>query len=60
MKPAEFESQFREYLGHIEEAKLRKAHHDQLRSIFIGFLAQALRSATNNQVSDLRRCVLNW
>jgi len=41
MKTAEFESQFQEYLGHIEEAKLRKAHHDQLRSIFIGFLTQA-------------------
>ncbi|UCC90790.1 MAG: hypothetical protein JSW24_01100, partial [Dehalococcoidia bacterium] len=41
MKPAEFELQFHQYLDHIEEAKLRKAHHDQLRSIFIGFLTQA-------------------
>jgi len=41
MKPAEFESQFHQYLDHIEEANLRKAHHDQLRSIFIGFLTQA-------------------
>ncbi|TRZ48678.1 MAG: hypothetical protein D4S01_09895 [Dehalococcoidia bacterium] len=41
MIPAEFESQFQEYLGHIEEAKLRKAHHDQLRSIFIGFISKA-------------------
>lgn len=41
MIPTEFESRFQEYLGHIEEAKLRKAHHDQLRSIFIGFLTQA-------------------
>jgi len=36
----EFESQFRQYLSHIEEAKLAKAHHDQLRSIFIGFLSR--------------------
>ena len=36
----EFESQFQQYLSRIEEAKLAKAHHDQLRSIFIGFLSR--------------------
>jgi len=36
----EFESQFQQYLSHIEEAELAKAHHDQLRSIFIGFLSR--------------------
>jgi len=41
MNLSQFRELFQEYLGHIEEAKLRKAHHDQLRSIFIGFLTQA-------------------
>jgi len=41
MNISQFKEQFQEYLVHIEEAKLRKAHHDQLRSIFIGFLTQA-------------------
>ncbi len=41
MNLSEFKGQFQEYLHQIEEAKLRKAHHDQLRSIFIGFLSQA-------------------
>jgi type I restriction-modification system DNA methylase subunit len=36
-----FTEQFQQYLALIEEAKARKAHHDQLRSIFIGFLSQA-------------------
>jgi len=44
MNLSEFKGQFQEYLGHIEEAKLRKAHHDQLRSIFIGFLTQAFNA----------------
>lgn len=41
MNFAEFESQFQQYLNRITEAKLAKAHHDQLRSIFIGFLSRA-------------------
>jgi len=41
MNISQFREQFQEYLHQIEEAKLRKAHHDQLRSIFIGFLTQA-------------------
>lgn len=41
MNISQFREQFQEYLGHIDEAKLRKAHHDQLRNIFIGFLTQA-------------------
>jgi len=40
MNLAEFESQFQQYLNRIEEAKLAKAHHDQLRSIFIAFLSR--------------------
>ncbi|MCL0092033.1 N-6 DNA methylase, partial [Dehalococcoidales bacterium] len=41
MNLSQFKERFQEYLDHIEQAKLRKAHHDQLRSIFIGFLTQA-------------------
>jgi len=40
MSQTEFHLQFQQYLNRIEEAKLRKAHHDQLRSIFISFLSQ--------------------
>jgi hypothetical protein len=40
MNLVEFESQFQQYLNRIEEAKLAKAHHDQLRSIFIGLLSR--------------------
>jgi len=40
MNLTEFASQFQQYLNRIEEAKLAKAHHDQLRSIFIGFLSR--------------------
>ncbi len=40
MNFAKFKPQFQQYLNCIEEAKLRKSHHDQLRSIFIGFLSQ--------------------
>jgi hypothetical protein len=40
MNLTEFESQFQQYLNRIEEAKLAKAHHDQLRSIFIAFLSR--------------------
>lgn len=36
-----FESHFKEYLKNIEEAKEKKAHHDQLRSIFLSFLNKA-------------------
>lgn len=38
MNLTEFEPQFHQYINRIEEAKMAKAHHDQLRSIFIGFL----------------------
>ena len=41
MNLSQFRELFQEYLVTIEEAKLKKAHHDQLRSIFIGFLTQA-------------------
>jgi len=40
MNLTDFETQFQQYLNRIEEAKLTKAHHDQLRSIFIGFLSR--------------------
>ncbi len=40
MNLTDFEPQFQQYLNRIEEAKLTKAHHDQLRSIFIGFLSR--------------------
>ena len=41
MKQLEFQVCFEEYLASIEEAKQKKAHHDQLRSIFVGFLSKA-------------------
>jgi type I restriction-modification system DNA methylase subunit len=41
MNLTDFETQFQQYLSRIEEARLSKAHHDQLRSIFIGFLSRA-------------------
>jgi type I restriction-modification system DNA methylase subunit len=41
MKQSEFKALFQEYLTSIEEAKQKKAHHDQLRSIFVGFLSKA-------------------
>jgi methylase of polypeptide subunit release factors len=41
MKQSEFKVYFQEYLTSIEEAKQKKAHHDQLRSIFVGFLSKA-------------------
>ena len=41
MTVIEFESHFQQYLHRLQEAKLRKAHHDQLRSIFIAFLSRA-------------------
>ena len=41
MKQTEFQLQFQQYLSRIEEAKQKKAHHDQLRSIFIGFLSRS-------------------
>jgi methylase of polypeptide subunit release factors len=41
MKQSEFQVYFKEYVASIEEAKQKKAHHDQLRSIFVGFLSQA-------------------
>ena len=40
MNLTEFEIHFQQYRSRIEEAKLAKAHHDQLRSIFIGFLSR--------------------
>ena len=41
MKQSEFQQYFQEYLANIEEARQKKAHHDQLRSIFVGFLSKA-------------------
>ncbi len=41
MKQLEFQVYFQEYLASIEEAKQKKAHHDQLRNIFMGFLDKA-------------------
>ncbi len=41
MNISQFKEQFQEYLGHIEEAKQKKQHHDQLRSIFVSFLDKA-------------------
>ncbi len=41
MKQTEFQTHFQEYLKNIEEAKQKKAHHDQLRNIFVGFLDKA-------------------
>jgi lipoate-protein ligase A len=41
MKKSEFQDYFQEYLANIEEAKQKKAHYDQLRSIFVGFLSKA-------------------
>lgn len=41
MKQPQFETYFNEYRASIEEAKAKKAHHDQLRSIFLGFLNKA-------------------
>ena len=41
MKQSEFQVYFKEYVASIEEAKQKKAHHDQLRSIFVGFLDKA-------------------
>jgi hypothetical protein len=41
MKQLEFKVYFQEYLATIEEAKQKKAHHDQLRNIFVGFLSKA-------------------
>ena len=41
MNKSEFKKYFEEYLSSIEEAKQKKAHHDQLRSIFIGLLSKA-------------------
>ena len=41
MKQTEFQTHFQEYLKNIEEARQKKAHHDQLRNIFVGFLDKA-------------------
>ncbi len=41
MKQTEFQTHFQEYLKNIEEAKQKKAHHDQVRNIFVGFLDKA-------------------
>jgi len=41
MSFTEFQPQFQQYLNRIEEAKQKKAHHDQLRSIFVGFMSRA-------------------
>jgi hypothetical protein len=41
MKQIEFQKHFQEYLNNMEEAKQKKAHHDHLRNIFVGFLDKA-------------------
>ncbi|MBI2858286.1 MAG: N-6 DNA methylase [Chloroflexi bacterium] len=41
MKQSEFSVHFEEYKASIEAARAKKAHHDQLRSIFVGFLSKA-------------------
>lgn len=41
MKLAEFQTHFQEYLNNMVEAKEKKAHHDQLRNIFVSFLDKA-------------------
>ena len=41
MNLSQFRELFQEYLVTIEEAKQKKAHHDQLRNIFVGFLDKA-------------------
>lgn len=41
MKTSEFQVYFKGYIASIDEAKQKKAHHDQLRNIFVGFLDKA-------------------
>ena len=42
MATQQFVTSFQEYLARIEEARVKKQHHDQLRSIFLDFLTKTI------------------